>query len=237
MPKRQAKTTPGDEGARPRKYDREATRANILAVAMEEFAESGLSGARIDEIAAKTRTSKRMIYYYFGDKEGLYRHVLETAYRRIRTGEEALCLDHLPPVEALRRLVEFTFVHHSQTPEFIRLVMIENIHHGAYLQESEVIRSLNAGVIEHIGKVYRAGCETGVFRQGLEPLEIHWLISALAFFNVSNRATFGKIFDWRRLEGDQSALKGQVVDIVLRFVLAPGMIEEHCAPTGPGETA
>ena len=201
---------------------------------MEEFAENGLSGARIDEIAAKTRTSKRMIYYYFGDKEGLYRHVLETAYQRIRSGEEALRLDHLPPVEALRTLVEFTFTHHSQTPEFIRLVMIENIHHGSYLQVSDVIKSLNAGAIEHIGRVYRAGREAGIFRAGLEPLEIHWLISALAFFNVSNRATFSKIFDWDRLQvGGQGALKNQVVDIVLRFVLEPAAIDACCGPSAP----
>ncbi|WP_321342255.1 TetR/AcrR family transcriptional regulator [Breoghania sp.] len=228
---------PAKAGGRPRKYDPEATRANILAVAMEEFAENGLSGARIDEIAAKTRTSKRMIYYYFGDKQGLYRHVLEAAYQRVRLGEEALELDHLPPAEALRRLVEFTFTHHSKTPEFIRLVMIENIHHGAYLRESEVIRTLNAGVIAHIGRVYAAGCEAGVFRAGLEPIEIHWLISALAFFNVSNRATFAQIFDWDRLQEDgQGALMAQVVDIVLRFVLEPSAVQASCDEAHLSET-
>jgi AcrR family transcriptional regulator len=110
------------------KQDPAGVRKNILAVAMAEFAANGLSGARIDEIAAKTNTSKRMIYYYFGDKEGLYGRVLEEAYRQVRAGEQELDLEHLPPVEALRKLAEFTFDHHSRNPDFIRIVMIENIH-------------------------------------------------------------------------------------------------------------
>lgn len=220
---------PEDKAARQRKYDPAATRANIIAVATKEFAESGLSGARIDEIAAKTKTSKRMIYYYFGDKEGLYRHVLEAAYSRVRAGEEALRLDHLPPVEALRTLVEFTFDHHHMNPDFVRLVMIENIHHGQYLRESEIIESLNAGVIAHIDRIYVAGTRAGVFREGLQPLEIHWLISGLAFFNVSNRSTFSRIFGWDRGEvNGQARLRKQVVDAVLRFVLTPAAIERYC---------
>src|SRR4026209_764060 len=106
------------------KQDPAGVRKNIIAVAMTEFAANGLSGARIDEIAAKTRTSKRMIYYYFGDKVGLYRHVLEEASRQVRTCEQALELDHLGRVEALRRLVEFTFDHHRAHPDFICIVMI-----------------------------------------------------------------------------------------------------------------
>lgn len=202
------------------KQDPAGVQSNILAVAMAEFAESGLSGARIDEIAAKTRTSKRMIYYYFGDKEGLYRRVLEEAYRKVREGEQRLDLDHLPPVEALTRLVEFTFDHHRQNPDFIRLVMIENIHHGAYLEQSELIGRMNAGAIEKLEAICRRGREAGLFRDDVEPLELHWQISALSFFNVSNRATFSRIFgdSLYRPEG-QEALRRHAVELVLRFVL------------------
>lgn len=229
MSERNAAMKSADRGARQRRYDPAATRANIVAVATREFAESGLSGARIDEISAKTKTSKRMIYYYFGDKEGLYRHVLEAAYSRVRAGEEALRLDHLPPVEALRTLVEFTFDHHNANPDFVRLVMIENIHHGQYLKASDIIESLNAGAIVHIDRIYRAGTEIGVFRPGLQPLEIHWLISSLAFFNVSNRSTFSRIFGWKGGEkSGQARLRRQVVDTVLRFVLIPAAIERYC---------
>jgi len=229
MTETQAAAEPAAASRSQRRYDPEGTRANIVAVATREFAENGLSGARIDVIAAKTKTSKRMIYYYFGDKEGLYRRVLEAAYGRIRAGEEALQLDHLPPVEALETLADFTFTHQSRNPDFVRLVMIENIHHGQYLAASEVIESLNRGAIEHIDRIYRSGTKAGVFRPGLQPLEIHWLISALSFFNVSNRATFAKIFDWERTRPKgQEALRRQVADTVLRFVLTPQAIEQHC---------
>src|SRR5690606_3253916 len=146
------------------KQDPQGVRSNILAVAMAEFAENGLSGTRMDEIAAKTRTSKRMIYYYFGDKVGLYRRVLEEAYAKVREGEQRLELEHLPPLEALTRLVEFTFDHHSGNPDFIRLVMIENIHHGSFLEQSQLIGKLNAGAIEKLESICRRGRQAGLFR-------------------------------------------------------------------------
>ncbi len=194
-------------------------KANILAVALEEFATNGLSGARMDEIAAKTRTSKRMIYYYFGDKETLYLRALESAYKKVRQGEEQLDLEHLGPRDALARLVEFTFDHHRNNPAFIRLVMIENIHHGRYLEQSAKIKSLNEAAISQIELVYRKGVAAGVFRKGLAPLRIHWLISAMSFFNVSNATTFSMLFG-PELQGEagQAALKGDVSESVLRFV-------------------
>ena len=169
-----------------------------------EFAEYGLAGARIDEIAAKTKSSKRMIYYYFGDKEGLYLRVLEAAYSKVRAVEATLHLDDLEPVEALRKLVEFTFDHHNSNEPFIRLVMIENIHHGEYLSRSKAIQGLNVTAIDTISRLYERGVKAGVFRRGLDPIDLHWQISALCFFNVSNRATFSKIFS-RDLEIEEGA--------------------------------
>ncbi len=201
------------------KQDPEGVKANILAIALEEFSRNGLSGARMDEIAARTRTSKRMIYYYFGDKEGLYRKVLEEAYSKVRKGEEELMLDHLPPGEALRQLVEFTFDHHSRNPDFIRLVMIENIHHGEYLKHSNVIRGLNEAAISRVEGIYRKGVEERTFRAGLSPLAIHWQISALSFFNVSNQMSFSLLFgDALFTETGQAELQEQVAETVLKFV-------------------
>lgn len=198
----------------------EATRQNILEVATEEFARNGLSGARVDEIAAKTGSSKRMIYYYFKDKEGLYIAVLEEAYRKVRSTEATLDLEHLPPVEALRKLVEFTFDHHGANADFIRLVMIENIHHGDYLARSEAIQELNVSAIGEVERVYKRGVKEGLFRKGLTAIDLHWQISALCFFNVSNRATFSKIFrvDLGARKA-QAALREQTVEMVLRNVL------------------
>lgn len=208
-------------GAAPtRTQDPEGTRRNIIEVASEEFALNGLAGARIDEIAARTRSSKRMIYYYFGDKEGLYVSALENAYRLVREGEAKLDIEGLPPVEALRKLVEFTFDHHHQHEDFIRMVMIENIHHGKYLDRSKVIRNLNVTAIDKIKAIYARGLAEGVFRANLDPIELHWQISALCFFNVSNRATFSKIFG--RDFGAPKALaslRRNAVDMVLRQVV------------------
>lgn len=200
------------------KQDPEGVKANILAVALEEFAHHGLSGARMDEIASKTRTSKRMIYYYFGDKAGLYRKVLEQAYGQVRAGERELELGNLAPADALRRLAEFTFDHHRANPNFIRLVMIENIHHGDYLRHSQLIRQMNETAISRIEKVYDQGVADGVFRPGISPLAIHWQISALSFFNVSNQGTFSLLFGDALFEEDgQRRLRSQVADALLRF--------------------
>ena len=210
------------------KQDPAGVRKNILDVAMAEFAASGLSGARIDEIAAKTNTSKRMIYYYFGDKEGLYGRVLEEAYRQVRAGEQELELDHLPPVEALKLLAEFTFDHHSRHPDFIRIVMIENIHHGNYLEQSELIRLLNAGAIEKLEAICRRGRKAGLFRDDVKPLELHWHISAFSFFNVSNRATFSRIFGSSLFSATgQRALKQHLVEMVVGLALKP---DHRCCP-------
>ncbi|GEK50023.1 TetR/AcrR family transcriptional regulator [Vreelandella venusta] len=206
---------------RRRKNDPESVQADILAVATREFSEKGLSGARIDEIAEKTRASKRMIYYYFSDKETLYLHTLEAAYKKVRLQETELNLDHLAPLEALSRLVRFTFCHHAKNPDFIRLVMIENIHHGRFLAQSKLIQSLNAGVIDVLTNVYIRGVEEGCFREGLDPRELHWLISALSFFNVSNQHTFSRIFDWQQAAPEnQHKLEQHVTDMVMRYVCA-----------------
>ena len=193
--------------------------AGILAVATQEFADKGLTGARIDAIADATHTSKRMIYYYYGSKEGLYLAVLEDAYRRVRATEADLHLADLTPQDALKALVGFTFDHHHSNQDFIRLVMSENIQRGEYLVQSKLIQELNASVIQSIEALYKRGVKAGVFRKGLDPIDIHASISALTFFNVSNRYTFDLIFQRDGQSAKALAARRQsVVDMVLRFV-------------------
>ena len=218
-------TSNGTRDTRQAKRDPEGVRRDILSVAMEEFSQNGLSGARIDEIAARTRTSKRMIYYYFTDKEGLYQRVLEEAYAKVRGGESNLELDGLEPVAALEKLCRFTFEHHRRNPAFIRMVMIENIHHGRHMQSSETIRQLNRTAIDALEGVLLRGQKGGIFRDGIDALELHWQISALSFFNVSNVTTFSFIFgDGLFTENGQETLSRHVSDMVLRYVLTPAHI-------------
>lgn len=206
-------------GRPPRVNDPEKTQRNILDVATQEFSAKGFSGARIDEIAARTRTSKRMIYYYFGSKESLYISVLEEAYRRIRAIEAGLDLDHLDPEAALRKLVAFTFDYQNANPDFVRLVMNENIHRGEYLSRSKAIRRLNVPAIEAVRRICERGRAIRTFRDGLDPIDLHMSISALCFFNVANRHTFSMIFG--RDMTSRRALdrrRAEVVELILRYV-------------------
>ena len=204
--------------AESRTNDPERTMADIIDVATREFAEKGLAGARIDVIAEAMRTSKRMIYYYFGSKEGLYIRVLEEAYRRMREIETDLHLDDLQPEDALRKLVGFTVDYQRANPDFIRLVMTENIHRGEYLRQSPAIQGLNVPAIEGLRRVYERGVKAGVFRSGIDPVDLHQSISALSFFNVSNRHTFSLIFQ-RDLESSaaQIARRDSIIEMVVRF--------------------
>ncbi len=177
-----------------RKHDAERTKREILAAATREFAARGLSGARIDAIAARTRTTKRMIYYYFGGKEKLYTAVLEKVYAEIRAMESALKLDELEPEVAIRRLVESTFEYDEAYPDFIRLVTFENIHHARYLAASPAIRDLNMTAIDTLAAILKRGRDRGAFREGVDPVDVHMMISAFCFFRVSNSATFGTLF-------------------------------------------
>lgn len=204
------------------KQNPEAVQRDILRVATGVFATHGLSGARIDEIAARTKTSKRMIYYYFGDKEGLYAAALEAAYTKVREGEAKLDLEGLYPTEALARLVAFTFDHHSANPDFIRMVMIENIHHADYLKRSKVIRSLNEGAISRLADMIARGEARGCMRTGLDPVILHWQISALSFFNVSNKPTFSALFGPELFSRDgQAQLREEAVKMILAHVRNP----------------
>jgi AcrR family transcriptional regulator len=204
-----------------RTNDPERTMANIMEVALAEFAEKGLAGARIDEIAAATQTSKRMIYYYFQSKEGLYLAALEESYRRMREIESQQHLEDLEPEAALRRLVEFTFDHHASNENYIRLVISENMNRGQFLAQSHTIQQLNVPAISAIRQLYERGVASGVFRAGLDAIDIHASISALTFFNVSNRHTFGLIFK-RDLTDPKvaAARRTAITEMVLRYVSA-----------------
>jgi AcrR family transcriptional regulator len=217
--KRRSKA-PARKRAEPtRTNDPARTMADILEVATREFADKGLAGARIDVIAEAMRTSKRMIYYYFGSKEGLYLAVLEESYRRIRAIESEALLDDLAPEDALRKLVGHTVDYQRAHPEFVRLVQSENIERAQYLAQSKAIRKLNVPAIEGLRKVLERGQEAGLFRAGIDAIDLHMSISALSFFNVANRHTFSLIFQ-RDMESPaaQIARRDSIIEMIVRFV-------------------
>jgi len=174
--------------------DAARTRGEILDVATSEFAAHGYNGARVDEIAALTRTTKRMIYYHFGGKKQLYIAVLERAYARIRTVEQQVNVDNLDPMTAVRRIAEVTFDHHEAHPDFIRLVGIENVHNAEHVKELTTMVDLGTPVIRLLDELLERGRRQHVFRRDVDAIDVHMMISAFCCFRVSNRHTFGAIF-------------------------------------------
>jgi quinate/shikimate dehydrogenase (NAD+) len=231
MLQRTGKTPKPKTRLKTRKNDPERTKRDIIDVATVEFAAEGYSGARVDTIAAKTRTSKRMIYYYFGGKEQLYLAVLEEAYRSIRTLESSLDSESYGAEEALRRLVEATFDHDERNPNFIRLVSIENIHRGRHLKRSSQLRELNASIIATLKRILERGRAEGVFRREVDPIDLHLAISSFCFFRVANRHTFGTLFD-RDLSNARvrNRNKQQIGDIVLAYLAGEAEPKPAAAP-------
>jgi len=204
-----------------RTRDAERTRAEIIDVATREFADKGYAGARVDEIAAKMSTTKRMIYYYFGNKEQLYIEVLEHAYAGIRAIEQKLDVAHLDPVDAMRQLAELTFDHHESHPDFIRLVSIENIHRAEHIARSTVLSGLADPALDVLARILHRGHATGVFRGDVDPLDIHMVISSFCVFRIANRHTWGAIFKRDMLDPRWRAQHRRLLgDLVLDYLAA-----------------
>ncbi|GIH15992.1 TetR family transcriptional regulator [Rugosimonospora africana] len=209
-----------DAPAKQRDADR--TRAQILDVATADFANLGYDGARVDDIAAKTSTTKRMIYYYFGGKEGLYIAVLERAYAGIRALEAGLDVEGLEPASAIRRLAELTFDHHDSHPDFVRLVAIENIHRGEHLRRSTALAGLATPALDVLSTILERGRKAGVFREDVDSLDVHMVISAYCIFRTANRYTFEAIFNRDLLDPRRRAHQRRLLgDLVLEFLTAP----------------
>jgi AcrR family transcriptional regulator len=199
--------------------DPERTRAAILAAATEEFAANGLTGARVDAIASRARVNKRMIYHYFGDKDGLYLAVLEATYEKIRAAELDLHLTDRGPVDGMRELVRFTWAYFLAHPEFLSLLGTENLHKAAYLKRSKRIQELHSPLVGMISALLARGEKERVFRAGVDPVELYVTIAALGFFYLSNRHTLSTIFG-RDLSAPKSlaAREKHIVDVVLNFL-------------------
>ena len=197
----------------------EANRARIVEAAIEEFAARGFKGASMDAIAARTHTTRALINYYFGSKEKLYIAVLEQVYGEIRDAEAELDLDHLPPLEAVRRIVEFTYTYYLEHEGFVHLVVAENQAKGRHLRKSKAMRTLNRPIIDRLARVIERGQAEGLFRAGVDAVEMHKAIAALGMFNVTNQFTFGAIFQ-REMgsKGDVKRRRGVVADIIVSYL-------------------
>jgi AcrR family transcriptional regulator len=198
----------------------EANRARIVRAAIDEFAARGFKGASMDAIAARTHTTRALINYYFGSKEKLYIAVLEQVYGEIRDAEAELDLDPLAPVQAIRRIVEFTYGYYVAHEGFVRLVVAENQAQGRHLRKSKAMRTLNRPIIDRLARVIERGQSERAFRRDLDPVEVHMAIAALGMFNVTNQYTFGTIFQ-RDMgsKGDAVRRRAMVAEVILSYLM------------------
>lgn len=197
----------------------EATKADVLAAARVEFAKSGLSGARVDKIAEQSGANKRMIYHYFGSKENLFAAVVEDAYTHIRSNEQSLALAELPPVEAIKQLVEFTWRYYLENPEFITLVNSENLHEARHIAGNRQLRKLQKAYVETVDRILRRGEAEGVFRPGIDAVQLCITIAALGFYYLNNRHTGGILFSFNFMSRDALAARAKFnLDTVMRLV-------------------
>jgi AcrR family transcriptional regulator len=210
-----------DNGRRrpPGERDPERTRAAILEAATVEITANGLNGARVDEIARRSGINKRMIYYYFGDKEGLYLAVLEATYAGIRNAEVSLELANRDPVDGMRELVNFTWNYFLKHPEFLSLLATENLHRARFLKQSREIRDLHSPLIKMISGLLERGTRQKIFRSDVDPVQLYITIAALGFFYLANRHTLSTIFDRDLNSAENRAARGQhIADVVLGYL-------------------
>lgn len=172
----------------------ERTARQILEAATAEFSENGLGGARVDTIAERAKANKRMLYHYYGTKDDLFVAVLENAYSKIRSHELELNLDDLPPLEAVRKIVSYTFNYFVENPEFIRLLNSENLFEASHIKNSKKILDMHSPLVKQIDKVLTRGVDDGVFRSDVDPVQFYISVAALAYFYLSNANTLGAIF-------------------------------------------
>ena len=186
-----------------KKRDAEATKARILRAAKKEFAKHGLGGARVDEIAERADANKRMLYHYFGSKEGLFRTVLEAAYLDIRSAERKLNLEALSPSDALESLVRFTWKYYLKNPEFITLVNSENLHRARHIKSLPSLPESTRGLVEMVEDILTRGEELGEFRPGIDATQLNITIAAIGYYYLTNRFTGSYLFQ-RDLMDDQA---------------------------------
>ncbi len=211
-----AKNRPSDAQRNP-----EWTKAQLLDAARLEFSEKGLSGARVNDIAERARVNKQLLYYYFGDKESLYAAVLKRAYEEIRAREDELNLAELPPVAAMNRFIEFTFDYLTDNRYFVALLIDENFHKARHVRGSRELQEVHARLRESIGGILVRGERDGVFRAGIDPVELYISIASLCYFYYSNIHTLSAIFSRNFSERSEVSHRRQhVIDFVNAYLKA-----------------
>ncbi len=204
-----------------RKRNPEVTKRSILDAAIGEFSTFGLGGARVDRIAERAGANKRMLYHYFGNKDALFLAALEEAYADIRNAERELELETIKPNESIRRLVTFTWDYYRENPHFLSLLNSENLHKAVHLKESKRIQALHSPFIEMLRRIVENGENQGLFRPGVDPVQLYMSIASVCYFYFSNIHTLSIVFG-RELSSEEALSKRRehAVDVILGYLRA-----------------
>ncbi|MDO8979076.1 MAG: TetR/AcrR family transcriptional regulator [Afipia sp.] len=210
-----------------RKRDSALTKESILQAATFEFCRNGLGGARVDAIAARAKANMRLLYHYFGDKNGLYLAALEHVYTEIRAAEQQLNLDSLDPATALQELIDFTFAFFQNHQDYIAMINTENLQRGKYLRKSRKIATLTMPLVSNIENILRRGAAAGIFRGGIDPIQLYVTITAFSYFHVSNRHTLSLMFD-KDLSDPQwlADRRMHTHDVIATWLMAPDALRK-----------
>ena len=197
--------------------DPAATRMKLLTAARREFAQNGLAGARVDEIAARAGVNKQLVYHYFGDKDALYLDVLEWVYEEIRTQERKLNLEGLPPERAIKKLIQSSFDHLAAHPDFIVLLNDENRGGAGHVRNSRKLEAMHSPLVSMVSNILADGVRSGVFRKGIDAVHLYISIAGLSYFFFSNTPTLSAIFG-KDLSSPAArrARRRHVVDLVMQ---------------------
>lgn len=202
--------------------DPEWTKAQLLAAARDEFSEKGLSGARVNAIAARAGVNKQLLYYYFGDKERLYATVLEEAYADIRAGEQKLDLDALAPIDAMRTFIEFNFDYMVENQHFVALLSDENVHRARHVRDAGSVQGLHERLRGTIGDTLERGLADGSFKRRVDPVDLYLSIASLCYFHLSNRHTLSAIFDRDLSARDEIGRRREhVIELLICYLTTP----------------
>lgn len=228
-PRQKSGGGPGPSAADPRKRDAARSKRAILDAALIEFSEFGHSGARIDSVARRAAVSKPLIYNYFGDKDALYAAALREAYIQIRAGERDLNLQHKDPESAIRELVDFTLRHFQRKPWFISMLNTENLRGGSTIREIRDVAEIQTHLIDEIKTLLDRGVRQGLFREGIEPVEVYLSIASLCYFPISNRHTLRAVFCLPLDEAWLDRRSHDIGEMVIRY-LRPWTGEQETKP-------
>jgi AcrR family transcriptional regulator len=203
------------------------TKRRILAAAKAEFAKKGLGGARVDDIAARAKANKRMMYHYFGNKDDLFSHVVEDAYGEFREREAALELDSLDPVAAIKALIAFIWKYFLDNPEFITLVNSENLHKARHIKKSQRMQEMSRSFVGRMQNLLERGARAGVFRKGLDPVQVNISIAAVGYYYLTNRFTGSIVFERDLMAADALAARLKFnTQTILRMICTPQTLEK-----------